>query len=283
MQLDAEVVRILKDAADGSDALARLFELKRSRAKTFTLGVIARRTDLSKSYLSEVFSGKKRLNPRYGDALSRCLGLSFMEQACLRALVARDAAKDPDDKARFTAELAQVRRALGLVSLSEMQGGEGLLFAFDLYASFGLFGNAPTEKQLRALFKEKPHHEVSECLRFLLRTGAVAQEGDVFRYTDKGVVVSTEGKGADAYMPYWRGAIEDALRNLSTWAPRREESCFTSYVVSVKMEEYKARLEELKASLLKFASACDSAEGDALVRMNLQIFPVRTTGAGGER
>lgn len=282
MQIDYEVAQILLSSCTSSEAIRRLVELRRSRVRTFSLAVLSRRSSISKSYLSEVISAKKNLNIKYVAKLAQSLQLGFLETECLKALVEVDRRPEGVEAATAEARVAKARRVLRLLSKEEDLPEKFDLLAFDLYASFGMFGQHPTADQLCHLFSDRPRSDVLRCLESLVERQAIHQRPDgTYAYTENGLVVVT-GKSIRNFVPVWRQAALDAIEQMPFWADRREESCFTSYVISVKMEDYRRSLEELKSRLIQFASAVDSTEADSLVRVNVQVFPIRqkVTGRG---
>jgi|GEM_PF-6227833 len=284
MNVDIEMATVLRTAESAGVALAGLFEIAKARRKSLTHALLATRADISKSYLSEVMSGKKRLNPRYTLALASALKLGLLETACLEALAKRDAlagtsasADDADVKMRAETEenVRKARRVLALLALSETPPNEDALLSFDIYAALSLFREPPYYTTIAALFADRERTRVYNALDDLVRSGSLVKSADgQLRYSEKGMVHNVMRNTTD-FVAYWQASLDDARERVATQAERKDVTCFLSYAVSVKKEAYAPALESLKKSIFEFATGVEAQEADMLVRLNLQVYPTR--------
>ncbi len=67
--------------------------------------------------------------------------------------------------------------------------------------------------------------------------------------------------------------MEDARRNVDRWREKRDESIFSSYIISVKRSQYLKVVDQLRRNLLEIQSNLESDDADMLVRFNIQVFP----------
>jgi uncharacterized protein (TIGR02147 family) len=274
MKLEAEICGALLEAVYLPEALQKLIDLKKKKIKTFSLATLSKKCGLSKSYLSEVITGKKPLHLRAAPELGKALGLGYLEAACFEALLLHDRAKTLDEKALTLSALEKSKKILRMVAHEETAATTVTLLEFDVYAAFGVFGGTPTKVQLCAFFSHVPRLDVYHAIDALVLRKAIEKEGnDRLKYTTQGFVFNASEKSG-SFFDLWKQSLADASTQLPNWAHRPNESCFASYVVSVKKELYMASLEQFKNQILTFAANSDAADADALVRINVQIYPV---------
>ena len=264
MKVDLELAAALRGATGTGQALLAVFEIQKARRKTFSLAVLAERSGVSKSYLSEVMSGKKKLNARYVPALASALKLGLLEGACLEAL-----AKGDDEAVR------KAKRVLALLSLAETPPNRDTLMAFDAYAALSLFRSPPTYAQMAQLFEGESAARVYESIDALVRSGSLVKSASgELRYSEKGMVHNVM-RNTEDFVGYWQAALDDARARVTTQAERKDVTCFLSYAVSVKRDVYAAALENLKKTIFEFATSVETQEADMLVRLNVQVYPTR--------
>jgi uncharacterized protein (TIGR02147 family) len=273
MQLDPEVTKLLLEGDSVQSVLLGLLAIRKDRQKTFSLSILAKKSGFSKSFLSEVISGKKKLLSKNLEHLAAPLGMGYLETKCLEGLLLLEKSKSDEERFLKNHELESARRVLRLVASESVNSGLRLL-EFDVYAAFGVFQGSPTKEQLFSIFPNLPKLEVQNALYSLLEKNAVKANGDdTFSYSSSGLVVNATDR-AGAFLEIWKQSLQDATRQLPKWASHKESSCFASYVVSVNLKKYQDCLENFKNQIFQFASVCDSNEADTLVRINVQIYPV---------
>ena len=278
VQISNKVTNILLDSGSSIEAFILLLEIRKSQIRVFSLSSLSKRTGISKSYLSEIISKKKSLQKKHLLELGRFLKLGHLEQNCFECLHEFDKAKNHEQKSEALKNLNTARKILRLVAHEEMPSSSLLLLEFDIYAAFGLFGGTPTREQLCEHFSRVPKLEVIDILNTLLRRKAILQnEAGRYEYTKQGFVFNASERPA-AFLEIWRQSIQDALAQLPKWSTRGTESCFVSYVVSIKKEHMIESLEKFKKQLLQFAASSDSDEADGLVRINAQVYPLEFGG-----
>ncbi|MCA2959028.1 MAG: hypothetical protein IOD12_02165 [Silvanigrellales bacterium] len=273
MNVDLEMAHVLSKAPNAGVALSGIFAVAKARRKSLSLASFAARAALSKSYVSEVMSGKKRLNPRYVATLAQALKLGLLETACFDALAKRDSNKNELTREEYEENLRKARRILMLLSLADSPPANDALLVFDIYASLSLFRSPPTYASVAALFSEKEPQRVYRALDVLVQSESLLKSADgVLRYSEKGMVHNAI-RNSDEFVSFWQASLDDAKASVATQAERKEVSCFLSYSVSVDRKRYVLALEMLKNTIFEFATGIEAQEGDTLVRINLQVYP----------
>ena len=274
MKLEAEICQILSEESNLSEVLRQIIDFKKKKLKTFSLATLGKKCGLSKSYLSEVISGKKNLHLRAAPELAKALGLGHLEAACFEALLVHDRAKSPTEKSESLIALTRSKRILRMVARDEPASSTLTLLELDVYAAFGVYGGTPSKAQLCTFFSHVLRSDVYSAIDALMLRGAVEKQShEKLKYTAQGFVFNASEKSV-SFFELWKQSLMDATHQLSEWAHRPNESCFSSYVVSVRKDLYMASLEQFKNQILTFAANSDAVDADALIRINVQIYPV---------
>lgn len=267
-----DAYHILLAAADPATALARLFDARKARNARFSLAKFCREAGLvSRGHASDLVHGKRALTMRHVAGVARGLGLDELGAEYLRHLVARARAKTPAATKSAGVRLALLEKTMRIV----LEPAHALprFFAFEVFAAFGLFANAPTLEQLVNAFGAERAKEVREALSDLERRGYV--ERGATSYTLKRPQIMLEGADVrGAQLAFLRHAMNDASGQLGKWFGRSPEAHFEASVISVKRDRLAPFVRELKAKLLEMQAELETGDADALVRFNVQLYPV---------
>jgi uncharacterized protein (TIGR02147 family) len=266
-----EISVILVGSQTIAELILGILEHKKISHPSFTASSLAKRAQISRSYLSEVLSGKKKISKTAAISVRSALGLLHLESGYFDAILQKELAKTENEKIEAQKEVNICLKLLQSVR-GERQVPEGAtLLAFDIYAAIGMFGNSGASlAQLKALFQQHLGLEVQGALKWLVAKGVLKTENENYFYTKSGLVFSAaEGSLRE---DFWRESLQDSVKNLGKFA---DEDCyFSSYSVSVQKKHAKKILSEMKKLIFEKLTELDSPEADGLMRLNIQMYPI---------
>ena len=257
---------LLLAATSAHDAARAIYRWRKASDRKVTLGYLCRRATIrSTGHLADYFAGRRPLRGEQVSALAQVLGLTGAGLEYFCALV--DEA--PADR------LAVLRKYLARKEAVRPVGLERMFFALEVFCAFGLFENQPTQAELRDYFGVARGIEVELALSNLISNGCIAlSEGG--RYAIVHEDVQFGENDAASSIRYLQLGIDDARKRVAQWFPCREEALFSSSVVSVRRADYERALPALKEAVHRWESAAESGAADQLVRVNVQVYPLRS-------
>lgn len=273
---------LILNARSGTEALRQLLVAKRATNAKFSLTYVGQRLGIKqKSYLSEILSGRRRMNKKYWEPTLKFAEVRGPEAKLVRILLAIESSTRHAQVAGLYDELDELRRVLS-APVSSMPLGvmEGSLFAFEVHCAFALFGRRPTFAELRNFFGRDRIVELERALRLLLRENVIKADGPRFVIApDRTAFFSTTVDFEEVQTRVLGEAIDDARRNFDKWFHRNSPlTYFLSATMSTSKSVYLASLEKLRSEeMRRIQLEMNSDPGDMLVRMNVQIYPVGAT------
>lgn len=275
MKINAEIQRALLASEGSSEAIRRIYELKKASDKHFSMAYLCRRAGMaSKGYLADVMAGKRTLSLKYRDSLVMSLKLPHLCRRYLKILIDRDHARDEFELAERSENLRALAKALRFESGVLGDEFRSRFFAFEVFAAFGLFENRPLESDLIHYFGRRQETQVREALNHLESAGLITREGDrSFLIQEK--IIFDDSQGGFTHKDFLRMSFGDAAKSMELWFDRPEDSCFVSTIISVKQSEYREILQKFKSDLLQAQCEFESSDADQIVRFNVQVYPLR--------
>lgn len=275
---DGKVVKkILLEAGTASAAIKAFYEYYKLLNPKLSLAWFCGRAGIkSKGYLADVISGRRVLNQKYAEPLAAAFGLKGHAARAFKIMVEIESGElDTEGLVKAEERLVTLRRSL------DVDRGDPLptelarmAMAFEVYCSFGLYGNAPEKADLVRYFGERHAAELDAALALLARHELIEEHEGRFRATKNAVVFGASGACFD-HIDYLRSSLRDAERALKAWFPKRDEAYIESVILSVRKEDYLRMLPLLRERILETRSRLDTEDADMLVRFNVQVYPVR--------
>jgi uncharacterized protein (TIGR02147 family) len=262
------------NASSGVEAIQKLIQLAKSFDAKVSLSYLCRRLGLSsKGFLSDVMNGKRSLGEKHWSDFADLFKLDTSIREILFLLLRLDNEKDADQKRLLTEEISFKRKAANYSEKILSNKLRGMFFAFDVFCAFGLFKNEPTKDELRRYFGTARGVELEVALNILLTLDLIEKiENGRYRIRNYNIRFSDSEDGL-SHLDFLKESIEDARRSVEKWKEKRDESIFSSYIISVKQEHYRKVVDKLRRDLLEIQSGLESAEADLLVRFNIQVYP----------
>lgn len=266
--------QVVLDASSGVEAIQKLIHLAKSFDAKVSLSYLCRRLGLSsKGFLSDVMNGKRSLGEKHWSDFADLFKLDAGIRDILFLLLRLDNEKDAEQKRLLAEEISFKRKAANYSEKILSNKLRGMFFAFDVFCAFGLFKNEPTKDELRRYFGTARGVELEVAINILLTIDLI-EKIDNGRYRIKNYNIRfSDSEDGLSHLDFLKESIEDARRSVEKWKEKRDESIFSSYIISVKQEHYRKVVDKLRRDLLEIQSGLESADADLLVRFNIQVYP----------
>lgn len=265
---------VLSSANDSAQAIHDMVQIAKSFDQKVSLSYICRKLGLnSKGFLSDVMKGRRQIGQKYWPKLAEIFQLDPTYREIFFLLLSIDAEKDQKQLQLLREELAIKRKAANYSERILSKKLRGMFFAFDVFCAFGLFKNQPSREDLRSYFGVQRGLELDVALNILLSTDLIERlEDHSFRIKNHNIRFS-DSEDSFSHLDFLKESIEDARRSVEQWKDRRQESIFSSYIISVKRQHYQKVVDKLRRDLLEIQSGLESEDADLLVRFNIQVYP----------
>jgi transcriptional regulator with XRE-family HTH domain len=266
----AEISKILVGCTTTPGAIEQLLIFKKATQKSYSAANLARRANISRSYLSEVISGKKKLTKSAANSIRNALGLVYLEAGYFDALFLKDSAKTAAESENAQRELNLCLKMLQSVNQENEVPEGATLLSFDIYASVSLFGKrGATLADFKSLFRSEIGLELQAALQWLVSKQVLVVNEGRYSYSKLGLVFSaSEGRLRE---DFWRASIQESLKNIGKF--KDSESFFSSYAVSVETNRGPEILAQFKKLIFERLTEFDSPQADGLMRLNIQMYP----------
>lgn len=263
-------------------ALRTLIALRRSVDSKFSYSFISKRIGIkSRSYLSEVFQGKKKLNDKHVIPIVELLALPLPEAELLQGKLLLDIADlSPKEAERLRLSVRDSEKKLSS-STVELSDVRDINLVMILAVCLHLFQDGKaTRRQILDLFSRDKHLEIERGLGDLIHNKILVKEDDAFRYSPEyehslHLYTATTIKNQ---VDYLKASLNEALVEVNDFNQKKEESIFYSGIITADRKHYLEALEYVKQSMRSVQSRIESNPADTLIRFNVQIYPVATKG-----
>jgi len=271
-----QLAMILMGSTSGLEAIQQSMAYRRALDPHFSLAFLAKRLGLkSRGSLSEMLRGKKPIPLRLRRQIFSVL---FKDDESLidyaDTLLARDEAKPGAEKDRHDARLWQIASYLNDRFTQIQLDRSFTLFASDVLCAFDLFGGHPSERQLIDFFGKQDFQAVRRALQALLQNELISVQGGVYSRTERTKRFITLDHDVDPTRSFLKESIQHALQEIPRKGEDVASKCFGSTTMSVKREDYLRVLEAIRRDVFKYFSQLETAEGDMMIRFNMQIYPI---------
>lgn len=271
-----ETTAILLNAKTSREALRTLYHFTKGKKETFTLGSILLKTGIpSRGYLSMVFNGKKTLGEKYLGKIAKVFGLSPAETAYLEVLVRIDLSKAKATIAGLRAELAKARLELEVAQKVVGSRFGSYVLISEIFCALSLFKEPPTLNALLAKFGNHELLQVQGALAELENLGIIAKDPKTGAFRQLQNKVSwVRGDKVDDVVRGIEEIYRDGIEKLPRYFADREISLYNASIVTAKWSDYVRLLPKIREEIYKLENQIESDEADALVRFNIQLYPV---------
>jgi uncharacterized protein (TIGR02147 family) len=265
---------ILIEATSGTEAIRNLLALRRSpNLKVETLAKIRRFLGMSSGgYLSDVISGRRKLGVRYREKMMDYLGLDTLERELFLVLLEIDSTPQFKTKLALRKILMRLRKLLSAKKQPFESDAAPSLFACVVLASFDMLGGKANLSSLRRLFKSAQNKNLEQALVELQARGLIALTENFYTPTGQVIFMADESSHRSHLAFIEKGAAEGVIQ-ARKWFDRPDMSCFQSFILSVNAKQYSDAVSDIKKYVYKQLAGLESQDADAVVQLNIQIFP----------
>jgi uncharacterized protein (TIGR02147 family) len=266
------IAEALSTASNSSEAIRNLYRGFKDTNPRYSIPYICKKAGISSAgYLSDVMQGKRVLNEKYQSGIIKAFGLNGAAARYLKALFAMDHGKDTAVANAAEKRLPALRKALFIASRTVSHDTALFFFALEVFCAFGLFKNSPTLQNLADYFISHSVKEIHRAILLLKELQVIALDGEHY------VVVSDQinfGGTEFSQIDYLKLAFKHGIQNIEKWYQKPECALFESINVSVKKSDLAKYLPLVRQSTEDLRLNLETDDGDMIVRLNLQIYPI---------
>ncbi len=279
-----ETIELLLSAGSGTEALRRLLSWHRQQNPKYSYAWIAKQIGTSsKGHIADILSGRRVLVPRLWEPCLSMLEVKGMSLKYCRLLLnieqSIEAGEDvePDQYERLEAMRKSLRGQAHRVS-DRLVSSHMIL---QIHSVFGLYRNKPTRRELIQFFGRQHAIEVDNALQILIAEGMVVRMNDHYQLKDEArhVMVLGPQPDLDKVLAFLKQGLDQSKAAMDVWATQKDLACFRSAHVSVSKEAYKKHLDTLRDEMLRMQNEMATENGDMLIRIDYQIYPVGEKGS----
>jgi uncharacterized protein (TIGR02147 family) len=258
--------------------LERLIVMKKMENSAFTKNYVTRRVGLSsRGYLTDVFKGRKKLSARYVRPLVATLELESFEAAYLekKLLLETEYAKSPEIREEIQTELGVLERTFRSMTLTVEDGFD--VYALSLvYLSLFLFPDrTAAQRDLLKVLDILPAATIERSTRFLLQKGLIIEVDHRLTVNpEKDFSFLSAQYSAGQENAYLKRSFTEAIERLHLLQQQRDEVIFHSSILTVNRRAYREFIKKIKQDFRNYHAELDDQHPDALVRFNVQIYPL---------
>lgn len=252
--------------------------MKKMENSAFTKNYVTRRVGLSsRGYLTDVFKGRKKLSARYVKPLVSTLDLEPFEATYLekKLLLETEYAKSSETREEIQAELHILERNFRSMTLTVEDGFD--VYALSMvYLSLFLFPDKKaSQRDLLKVLDILPAAIIERSLKFLLQKGLIVEhEHRLSVNPDKDFSFLSAQYSAEQEKAYLKKSFAEGIDRLSLLQQQRDEVIFHSSIMTVKRSEYREFIKKIKQDFRTYHAELDHEQPDAMVRFNVQLYPI---------
>lgn len=271
----------LFDYLDYRTFLRDFYDAQKKENPYFSYRYIGRKIGLDPGYVVKIMQGKLHVPEKYIDGFCSLCKFSAKEKKFFRTLIDFNKAKT-EDRIKQLFEKLLACKSLGKHSLDEFQ--------YDYYHKWyhtavrSLIGIVPFSGDFAALAAmltpQVTVPDVKKSVALLEKLSLIRKEpSGVYALTDQ-FVTTGESWRMVAIRDFQRETINLAAESLDRHKKEdRDISTVTVAIDKEKLGELRERISEFRESILKLAG--DSATPDCVYQLNVQLFPMASSKAGG--
>lgn len=270
----------------GIPALEKLVVMKKLESPYFSKNYLTKKLGISsRGYLTDVFKGRKKLSARYAKPLVDLLGLDGSEGTYLekKLLLSTDFAKTDLIRDQLEYDLMVLGRKFRTVAVPVEDSTDAYVLSL-VYLSFFLYKD--TQASRRDLYQSLeivPAVAIDAALRELLMKGLLIENDHRISVNpDKEITFLNFQYSPDREIHFLKKTIEESSRKVDLLRARRDEVVFQSTVVTVRKKRYLEFVKKIKQDFRTMIADLDEADPDSLIRFNIQLYPISTTGKSGQ-
>lgn len=263
----------------GRQSLKNIIAIKKDLNPRFSYSSLSKSIGLkSRSYLSEVIKGKKKINEKYIHPLVDLLELESDASDLLKnKLLVEIVGISAKEEERIRGEIMVSEKNFALKHL-DSDGIEDLNTILTLSIVLHFFPErSATWGEILRLFPPERMQVIDRTITCLSRLGLFIQKDE--RYTLSTELQSTLHLHPESVrkieIDYLKSSIKEALEHVSDDRKESNSSIFHSGVVAANFSEFQNSLGSVTLNIRGMQSQMVSPHGgDSLLRFNIQVYPI---------
>lgn len=269
-----EQQNIFTQAEKSHQLLKHLYKAHKNKNPKFSLQYICDRIGLpSKGYLGDVMSGRRRLSVIHAKKLALVFSLEGLEKKIFLNLVQKESERSPTKIKVLEKQIRSLKSQLtqGFSNFPQ-EVSQHLLFT-RVFCAMGMFSESPTRQMLHQMFSPIPAAEIENIINQLIELKAISENKDKLVLSSSEVIFGINKSPAETinYIAEFIGHAKDQVK---VWHSNREESYFSSSLVSVRKKDFIEKLPLIRDFFESLQTELEvPANADELVHFNVQIFP----------
>ncbi len=281
-----ETIELILSAGSGTEALRRLLTWNRQNNPKWSYAWIAKQLGLSsKGHIADIIGGRRLLVARLWEPCLLMLGLKGISLKYCRLLLEIEASisDGKDVPATHYEKLEGLRKTLQAQIHKTSDRLVSNHMILQLHAVFGLYRNRPKRRELIQFFGRQHVIEVDQALHILMSEGMVQRVNDQYQLNDQARHVMVLGPQPELakVLDFLKQGLDQSKAAMDQWATQADLACFRSAHVSVRKELYRKQLDSLRDEILRMQNEMATEDGDMLIRIDYQIYPIGEKGSTG--
>lgn len=275
---------VLSAFTDFRQYLKEFYEFKRqtqsSRLRQYSYAHFSAAANIkSPNYLKLIIEGQRNLSPDSIKKFAKALQLNKDDGEEFRVLVLYGQSSDPLERNRYLRELAEIRvkKKIKAGEISkEVWDDVPSWVTWALYALVDQEGATFDLDQVREHLQGRAKRdEIKKALDYLLKTGALIEEGEGYR-KGKHTIPAPENVPPALVRKLQAELIYLGMESLFEGDPKdREFGSFTMALTENEFEKLKFELRHLRKRIMKDVLVeREKQKGDRVFQFNIQLFPV---------
>ncbi len=216
--------------------------------------------------------GKRRLNIKYRPGVIRAFGLKGAAARYLKTLIEIDNQKDQARAMTLAKRLPVLKKALMIEQRTIAPDTVQFFLALEVFCAFGLFQNRPTMQDLVDYFASRSISDVHRAILLLKDLKLIEMEGEQYRVSNAQVNFGGE---LFSQIDYLKLAFKNGIQSMDKWYEHPECALFESINISVKKSALTEYLPRVRQNTEDLRLGLETDDGDMVVRLNLQIYPIQ--------
>ena len=246
-------------------------EERKKSVRSFNRKRLADRANISKSLLSLILSGQRKVSLNAAEGLSKALALRGKKRRYFLTLARLHNARTDEEKWNIQNELIKIKEGVGEDQLEIRQYRLISLWYYSaVYVLLGLKNISQRPEALLArLGRGLRLEQIEQAFRDLKEMGLIEQKEGRWLQTKSAVTTGSSNKDAALYQ-YHHQMLKLAMMSLKLPPARRELQGLTVAIPQDKLKVVKSKINDFISDLNSYLSEFNEAE--QVYQLNMQLF-----------
>jgi uncharacterized protein (TIGR02147 family) len=263
---------VVRSEGPNQDFFIRIFDIVRER---YSIRQLAMKLGIASSgHMAAIIGGEKFLGSEALYKLSELLKFNQQEEKLL--ILCKEILKTrmSEEKSKLIAEFLSVQKSAQVRTVKINPVGGLLPVIIDVFAVLGMLRDPAGTDTIQEYLPHYTSFKIERAYGALKELGAIEVQSDnriklINQEIDFRPLTSTMDM-----QDVVKFFIQEAMAKASIYAIKRHESCFESAAITIKSRDLQSISEKLRSTVGDVYSQLEDAEGDSIIRVNLQMYPI---------